>query len=301
MRRFKNILAVVDTSFESHPALSKAAELARENQAQLHVIDIVPDFGWPAKLALLDRDALHQLLVKDKLEALEKLVAPLQAEGVQVHTSVRSGKSSHEIIRHVTEAGIDLVVRVTKGKHSRREGFLGTTSLRLLRSCPCPVWLIKPDTKDEFHRVVAAVDAGTCDEPHRVLNRAVLDLAASLAEEEGSTLDIVYAWNIFGENLLRDRMRPEEFEALQEATVAEQERLLDQTLEPLGLTSRSPHIHMLHGDASHQIPKFLAAQGADLLVMGTVGRKGLPGFFVGNTAERILDKVQCSILAVPPC
>ncbi len=38
----------------------------------------------------------------------------------------------------------------------------------------------------------------------------------------------------------------------------------------------------------------------DLLVLGTIGRSGIAGLLMGNTAERILNKVECSVLAVKP-
>jgi nucleotide-binding universal stress UspA family protein len=38
----------------------------------------------------------------------------------------------------------------------------------------------------------------------------------------------------------------------------------------------------------------------DLIVMGTVGRTGIPGFFIGNTAEEVLQTTTASILAVKP-
>ena len=40
--------------------------------------------------------------------------------------------------------------------------------------------------------------------------------------------------------------------------------------------------------------------GAELIVMGTVGRTGIPGFFIGNTAETILNQIDCSVLTVKP-
>jgi universal stress protein E len=38
----------------------------------------------------------------------------------------------------------------------------------------------------------------------------------------------------------------------------------------------------------------------DLLVMGTVGRTGVSGIITGNTAERLLPRIPCSLLAVKP-
>jgi len=40
--------------------------------------------------------------------------------------------------------------------------------------------------------------------------------------------------------------------------------------------------------------------GADLIVMGTIARTGIPGFFTGNTAESILNQIVCSVLAIKP-
>ncbi len=34
--------------------------------------------------------------------------------------------------------------------------------------------------------------------------------------------------------------------------------------------------------------------------MGTVARSGIPGFMVGNTAEKILNRVDCSVMALKP-
>jgi len=48
------------------------------------------------------------------------------------------------------------------------------------------------------------------------------------------------------------------------------------------------------------IPEQARKKRAKPVVMGTVARTGLPGLFVGNTAERILTQLDCSVLAVKP-
>ena len=59
-------------------------------------------------------------------------------------------------------------------------------------------------------------------------------------------------------------------------------------------------IHFLDGAPGRLIPQFVEENRVDLLVMGTVGRTGVPGFFIGNTAEQVLEQVECSVLAVKP-
>jgi nucleotide-binding universal stress UspA family protein len=41
-------------------------------------------------------------------------------------------------------------------------------------------------------------------------------------------------------------------------------------------------------------------QDIDLLVMGTVCRTGISGFLIGNTAEEVLNQIDCSVLTVKP-
>jgi nucleotide-binding universal stress UspA family protein len=64
-----------------------------------------------------------------------------------------------------------------------------------------------------------------------------------------------------------------------------------------GLTYR---VHFVKGEAGRVIPEVAAKNEADLIVMGTLSRSGVAGFLIGNTAEKILHKVDCSVLAVKP-
>jgi nucleotide-binding universal stress UspA family protein len=57
------------------------------------------------------------------------------------------------------------------------------------------------------------------------------------------------------------------------------------------------HIKGLAGDV---IKGYAAENGIDTIVMGTVGRTGISGLFIGNTAEAILSGVNCSVIAVKP-
>jgi len=73
--------------------------------------------------------------------------------------------------------------------------------------------------------------------------------------------------------------------------------LLDSDVED-GIT---PQIHLPRNDSAATVIVELAKkQSIDLLVMGTVCRTGLPGFFIGNTAEKVLSEVNCSVLTVKP-
>ena len=65
---------------------------------------------------------------------------------------------------------------------------------------------------------------------------------------------------------------------------------------------RLARVQAIHrrGEPEAVIPQFVVDHGVDLVVMGTVARRGIPGLLIGNTAERILRKLPCSVLAVKP-
>ena len=62
----------------------------------------------------------------------------------------------------------------------------------------------------------------------------------------------------------------------------------------------SPQFHLRQGPASRVIPDMATQLKADLVVMGTLGRTGISGLIIGNTAEAILDQLTCSVLAIKP-
>ena len=73
---------------------------------------------------------------------------------------------------------------------------------------------------------------------------------------------------------------------------------MDRIIED-GLTMpSSPITILMEGEAQEKIPEYVKDNDIDLIVMGTVCRTGIPGYFIGNTAESILSEVSCSVLTV---
>ena len=71
-------------------------------------------------------------------------------------------------------------------------------------------------------------------------------------------------------------------------------------LQPFPLQDLTSRVYMLKGDPGHLVPELAAALGVGVIVMGTVSRTGVAGFFMGSAAERILRHVDCSVLTVKP-
>lgn len=301
MQRFKNILYFADGMLTGGPALKRAVELARSNEARLSVIDVLDETDSPPEVEQRFGLDLNQLLREHLEDALARVVEPYLEADAMVYTRVESGSPFVEVIRAVLRNGYDLLIKAAKPPTGYAERFLGSTDMHLLRKCPCPVWIDQPTANPAYRQVLAAVDPMA--EAHESCNTLILDLATSLARREAAHLSIVHAWRLGGESILRDgraSIPKEKLDKLLEQTRIRHRQELDSLLGPYGYTSAGPDVHLIKGEAASSIRELSERTQADLIVLGTVGRTGIPGFIIGNTAEEVLQTTSASVLAVKP-
>lgn len=300
MKNFKNILVAVDTRLESHPILQHAAKIAKECNAKLTLVDVVPEFSWTVRWSLPDHEEVRQTIGRDKEQKLRTEVQLLRETGVEADFRVLWGKTSVEIIREVMRGQHDLVLRVAKGHESRDRGFFGATGRRLLRECPCAVWLIPAVATLGFNHVLACIDPSTEHPLDVELNEKVLEIATGVSQPHNGELSIIHVWSIDSEQLIQHRMAPDKFAAMVSQQRTGIKDRLDRFLRAAGVDADADHVYLIKSDAGYAIPQFVREKNVDLVVMGTVARSGLTGMVIGNTAERILDDLQCSVLALKP-
>jgi nucleotide-binding universal stress UspA family protein len=315
MRRFKNILCVVELGKTCKPALERAVMLAENNQASLTVIDVVPrvtaGIGMPEGGPMSAN--LQAAMVNSHTQELDTLVDPYRKR-VKIETKVLVGTLFLEIIREVLRNGRDLVIK-TPEHRNWLDRLFGSDDMHLLRKCPCPVWLIKPQTQKAYRRILAAADVDDAYPPEelksrRALNRTILEMASSLALADSAELHIVHAWETIGESAMRVAIEstPEEkiiayIEYVRLHHAASLDVLISEVTDNLGQDAvdyLKPQTHLIKGWARKEIPALAKQIEADLVVMGTVARTGVPGFIMGNTAESILNQIDCSVLAIKP-
>ena len=74
---------------------------------------------------------------------------------------------------------------------------------------------------------------------------------------------------------------------------------LNKLIQEFAITENYEVTHV-RGSPDEVIPQFITENDIDILVMGTVGRSGIPGFVIGNTAENVLQNLNCSLIAIKP-
>ena len=296
MQRFSKILFINDPPANSKRALKQALQLAHTNEAELTIISLLEEF--PRSMNKLEK-TFRQL----QMEELQSLLGELSTEGINIKTSQLIGTPFLQIIKQVMQECHDLVIKPAEGRGGVSSMLFGSTDLHLLRKCPCPVWIIKPSQRKKYARILAAVDPNPAEKANAELNALILDLATSLAGRENSELHIVHAWNMGYETTLRSsraHLTSSEIDRMVRDTRKAHKKWLDELLTHYDMQGLTVKVHLSKGDPGEVIPALAQKKKVELIVMGTVARTGIPGFFIGNTAEKTLADVDCSVLAVKP-
>lgn len=315
MKRFKSILLVVDPADPCVALLERAVAVAEGNQADLKIVVVVPRFVLAHGLAEQGPVSaeLQVRLVAEQARSLEALAAPFR-QRCSIDTRVLTGTPFLEVIREVLRAGHDLVIRAAEDP-GWLDRLLGSDDMHLLRKCPCPVWLVRCGAPTSPRCVLAAVDVDAGYpaeelETRQALNQEVLALAGAVALSEFAELHVACVWEAVGESFLRGAFMntPDDavaayVEQARQRSVARLDALmgtLDDLLGTEAVAYLKPKAHLVKGWARREIPALAAQLGADLIVMGTVARTGIPGLIMGNTAEAILEQLDCAVLAIKP-
>ncbi len=121
-----------------------------------------------------------------------------------------------------------------------------------------------------------------------------------MASHHNAELHVVAAWGLPGQHYLRLHQFQAELDQFRKEMKKATRHWLDELTTQFKSDDVELHAHLVEGRASDVILKKAKKLSADLIVMGTVGRVGISGYFMGNTAERILADIGCSVLAVKP-
>jgi nucleotide-binding universal stress UspA family protein len=315
MKRFKQVLLVLDPLEPCVSLVERAVTFAENSQADLTVASVLPRFVVAAGLppdGPITADLQGRFEAEER-RRLETLAEPFR-ERLTIRIEVLTGTPFLEIVREVLRGPHDLVIRAAENPNWL-DRLLGSDDMHLLRACPCPVWLVKCETAVGHRRILAAVDVDDMHPPEeletrRALNREVLELAGALALAEFAELHVASVWDALGESFLRGAFMnapADQVEAYVEharqrnaASLDQLMRELDDVIGTAAVDYLQPKRHLVKGWARREIPALAGQLEASLVVMGTVGRTGIPGLIMGNTAEAILGALECSVLAIKP-
>jgi len=211
------------------------------------------------------------------------------AAGVEAKFEVRNEHAHVAIIQTVLRERVDLVVAGKRTDVHTDDRKIGTIARKLLRKCPCAVWLEDPRKDTEPVVILAGTDLTAVGE-------RVVELAASVAHAFAAELHVVHAFSMSMETQLEGAAAQRRFE--KDAREKAIERI-ERVLKPTAMAGRAT-IHAGNTSPTQAILQGVEQLEPGLVVMGTVSRGGVPGLLMGNTAERLIDRIDCALLTVKP-
>ncbi|MDH4048705.1 MAG: universal stress protein [Gammaproteobacteria bacterium] len=262
------IMAVIDPTRVDQWALKKALSIARNREGS----KMVAYLSVHSDAKCDDAERLRTVEVTRHKMWLEQILTGFVDEGVAIDAIVEWNADWRRAVSEVAEHGqFDLVVKQASG----RPDSLTNSDRQLIRSLPdSALLLVRHDPRDELKKVLVAVDFNATDASHTALNEAIMDLGKRIRGEDGKIeLHSISAY-------------PESDKFVHPTDVA----------KVLGITRSQAHVRQ--GSAAEVIPDMANRIGADLVVVGSVGRRGLSGITVGNTAEKILMDIDADVLVI---
>ena len=305
MNFFTKILVHITDPAADKWMMAKAVEIARRNNASVTIIGVIKEVSDRLESLVQEKFNLDlQRIVRDHQNAqLQKVIVAFKGKEIEISHKTVDGPDFREIIKEVIRGNHNLLLTRKVQERTIKEILFGTDVVHLIRMCPCPVWIFPEKGKKSFERILVGIDTSTANDEERELNRKLLQIATSIAKIENADLHVLHCWEDYGKSIPGGFLAEIPVQQVKKYNVESEKKTLERFqkfITSYHSTIREEHTHFCKDDPGHGIPTLAKGQKIELLILGTLGRSGLEGYLVGNTAERVLNQVNCSILTVKP-
>ena len=291
--KLDNILVIADRDDPNQVAARAALELLPAAAGRLHIVGFVYEHAAeePGVLSATAAATLKDASLVEKQQWLQQSMAALQLGARQAQVETVWAKDivdwTHEA---VAREDIHLVAKTATRRGSL---FYTPTEWHLLRRCPVPVLMASNSQREKRRRILATVDAGSSDPIQIGLNRKVLAAAAQLGAQLEAQVHAVYVIPV---SVVAKDLDLIDAKALERTAREKHAAPLAAMAGEFGIPARN--ILIKAGQPDRVIPSMAARLKVDTVVMGTVGRTGVAGKVLGNTAEQVLQRLRTSMLAL---
>ncbi|HHX83111.1 MAG TPA: universal stress protein [Pseudomonadaceae bacterium] len=279
---------ILDPTQENQPAWVRAIDIVSQTGAHLHVFccDYVEDddlVNFKSR-----SDAKRQTLKKAKA-FVEALIAPQKKKGLSISTEVIWNAGWYQAASHASaRVAADMIIKSSYSHKGRQHPLHERSDFYLIRNSTCPVLLTKSGERLKIKSVLAAVTLEKGKKDHVQLNNRIVAAAQRVSRSARADLQLVAALTDEPNIIRLLELHIDEDQGVQ----TEQELIASR----YGVEAKK--VHVRKGQATTVITRAVRDSGAQVLVLGTKARKGLKGALLGNTAEKVLDKLEIDILVV---
>ncbi|NCF51906.1 universal stress protein [Gammaproteobacteria bacterium] len=305
MKEIKEILAVLDPTVEEQPALQRAAWLAKQTGAELELL-ICYYNEYLSGDRLFDSPSLEKArseVIANHEQHLESFAEPLRKDGIVVRTTAIWDHPLYEgIVRHAIESHADVVFKDTHHHSVAARALLTNTDWNLIRTCPMPLWLVKPRELDDRPVFVAAIDPMNQHDKPAALDDEILLLSKMIGELTNGSVHAFHSYDprIAVATATANAYIPVSlpFDEIEQQMHEDHEKRFSEITSFHEVADENSHL--VAGLAHEELPAIAEELDADVVVMGAVARNRWKRLFIGATAERTLEHLPCDLVIVKP-
>lgn len=297
MIEYSRILAVVEPEMDTQPAISRAIELAKKTGATITAFMTIYDFSYEmtTMLSSEERELMRQAVVKERTKWLAE---QLEQYRFEIEPVVEWNNRAYEaIIKYAISHKSDIVVKATRSHDDLRSVIFTPTDWHLVRKCPAPVLLVKEHDWPSDGKIIAAVNVGTEDREHAQLNEHLTCIAKDFATLLSGHVHLA---NCYPGTPLNIAIEVPEFDPESYNNSVKNHHLEEMEKHSSRFSIPLDNCHVKEGLPEKVIPQVAKELDAELVIIGTVGRVGISAALIGNTAEHVIDELNCDVLAVKP-
>ena len=296
----RRILFATDYSSGCLQAYRHSLEWAQGCQAELdivHVMGVLP--GKETNSAVANRYIAEQ--GKQSQSKIEKLVSQAKERIPSVQSHLLEGMPAEQIITFAVDSHADLLITGTEGWTGVNRLLMGSVADRVVCQAPCPVLTIR--SKEEVNaEAVQTRDAITPSVPKHILvpldfsdcSLAAFEYAAQIAKWFDASVTLLHALEPLSYSLDFNLTHPVEMKQFRQSV----ETRLSELAGILKKDGLSASYKVGEKPAVDTILKSSADTHADLLVLGTHGRRGLSRVLMGSVTATVLRQSSCPVLTV---
>jgi len=297
---YRKVLVATDFSTHADAALTQAIWLAKNGGAEVTLAHVLPSprrfdqyefSSMGLEIEPSPNEGKHFEEEKHRTETrLRELLMAFGAQNLGITIDVYVGDPFVEIIHAVRKHGFEMVMTGSRGLAAWEQFIVGSTAHRLIRKCPSSVMVVNAEDIAQPKTVLAATDFSDLS------RRAILE-GRRIANLAGGELHVVHVIDTLDV--------PEHVVASTPAGMSVRDRIneqakqrMDEFLASMDIQPATVHRYLSWGTPWKEIVLLSKHLHARLIALGTVGRSGVRGMLLGNTAERVLNTCQCSVLTV---